>query len=253
VRAALANLIVLLAAASLALTTRHWARAHGAPGAAFGPGLLILIGGVLAAYALDRFLDAPDRAARRARLTPAALSVAVGAALIADGLALAPRHLPLTCALAALAAAYIPIKRWVPKGLPNALAWGAATVWLPLDAPLRPAGAAPLALAVALTVLANAILCDTLDIDADRAAGVKSLAVWLGPRSARAAAATAALCASAAALAAGAAPLLAATLPLTAAAALMRPRNRAAQRLALDAMILTPGLFILLLQTPAPT
>lgn len=237
----LGNLIVVLAALSLSQVTVWRLDAHR------GPGTLILIGGVIAAYTLDRFIDA-DAGSRKSLRARTAFAFLIAAALIVTGLLRAPNHLPLAAALALIAGAYVPLKRLAPKGVINAAAWAAAVVWLPCDSAPSFAQVWPLALCMFLLVAANAILCDTLDIETDRSNGVRGLAPWLGERRAARVAAALAIVTATASIALGLWPLVTAAIPLACLGLLpIRLPERNLQRIATDLLMIIPGASCLVL------
>jgi 4-hydroxybenzoate polyprenyltransferase len=236
---AIGNLVVVLAALSLSETTVWWF------GGGHGWGLLTLIGGVIAAYSLDRLIDAAGSERRRVllRFGPALL---VGCALVASGLIKVPGHLLLVMLLAVMGGAYVPLKRVVPKGVLTAGAWAIAVVWLPgAQAPTIASGW-PVAVCVFLIVSANAILCDALDVEIDRAKGVRGLAPWLGARRASLVAAMLACGGGVLAVLHGPWPLAVAAGALGVAGVVRDvPRGVDLRRTALDLVLVLPGMVVL--------
>ncbi len=236
------NLVVALAALGLAETAVWWF------GSGRGPGYLTLLGGVIAAYSLDRLLDAPASERRRVavRFAPPLLA---GAALVCIGLWRVPAHLPLVALLGVMGGAYVPLKRYVPKGVLTAGAWSLAVTWLPSAAMPSVAAGWPVALCVFLVVGANAILCDALDVEADRRNGVRGLGPWLGARGASAVAAAAAAVGGVLAVLLGPWPLVVAAVPLLC-IGLIRPGElmRGRRRPLIDLMLVLPGVLALCLR-----
>jgi 4-hydroxybenzoate polyprenyltransferase len=167
------------AAVSLAVAVRGWAVSS--------VGLGTLVGGTMAGYALDRLNDRhfhdPPGVVRFLKLALLAAATATAILAIQEEWRIA------VCAvLALLAAAYIPLKRAVPKNVIATTAWTIAVIALPghtlseISANLLPAAAA-----LALLVYANTTLCDLGTIAEDRRAGVRSLSTRFGSRAAFAA------------------------------------------------------------------
>ena len=203
----LGNLAVVLAALGLSEAVVWWF------GGGRGWGSLTLIGGVAAAYSLDRLLDAPAAERRRVmlRFLP---PLAVGAGMVAFGLWRVPSQWMLILVLAVCGGAYVPLKRFIPKGMLTAGSWAAAVVWLPCAQPPTIQAGLPVALCVLLIVAANAALCDALDVEIDREKGVRGLAPLLGARRASWLAAVAAGMGGAMAITIGPWPLAVAAAPL---------------------------------------
>lgn len=161
-------------------------RATGRPWHPAGGAMLLL--GILAAYSLDRVVDAPPSLTPPMRRT---LVAAVAATALA-GLALLP-WLPLRTALlvpvlGALAVGYPAVKRFpFSKALLVPLIWTWSAIALPFDDGswlgwhwiLEPI-AGPLFLLIA----AGCLLCDLKDTARDRAAGVPTVPVAVGPAAA---------------------------------------------------------------------
>ncbi|MFT3687175.1 MAG: hypothetical protein QM783_20010 [Phycisphaerales bacterium] len=237
------HVVAVLAAWSLAQVV-VWRHGGDAPGGGWGLGSMALFGGVLGAYALDRLVDAqPPR--RRSFVQLCVLVMFVGGVLVAAGVACVPRIAPVVAGLSVVAVAYVPLKRWAPKGLLVAGAWSVACVWLPCERALGTAEGTPTAACIALVVLANVVLCDTQDIETDRLRGVVGVAPWLGARRAAAIAACLAVAGGAASVWLGVWPLACAALPL----ALMgwwcnrtkRRTRRAWVVLTADVLMVLPG------------
>ena len=238
---AIGNLVVVLAALSLAETTVWWF------GGGRGWGLVTLLGGVIAAYSLDRLVDATAGERRRVlvRFGPALL---VGCAMVTAGLIKVPGHLLLVVLLAVMGGAYVPLKRVVPKGVLTAGAWAIAVVWLPGAQPPTLAAGWPVAVCVFLIVSANAILCDALDVEIDRAKGVRGLAPWLGAR-------RASLVAAILACGGGVLAVLHGPWPVAVAAGVLAiagvvrdvPRGVELRRTALDLVLVLPGMVVVCL------
>ncbi|HMO03744.1 MAG TPA: UbiA family prenyltransferase [Kiritimatiellia bacterium] len=145
-------------------------------------GLLLLASGTMAAYGLDRLVD-------RWRLEPADLRRALVMAVAATAAATAVLagtswwRFQVCVALSLIAAAYVPLKRHIPKNLLTTFAWTAATATLPLA--VRPELDARYALSiasVACIMAANTILCDIPDVAQDRQCGVRGLTPRFGAR-----------------------------------------------------------------------
>lgn len=203
----LGNIVVVLAALGLSEAVVWWF------GGGRGWGSLTLIGGVVAAYSLDRLLDATAEERRwvALRFVP---PLAVGAGMVATGLWRVPSQWMLIAVLAVCAGAYVPLKRFIPKGVLTAGCWAAAVVWLPCAQPPGVGDGLPVALCVLLIVGANAILCDALDVEIDRAKGVRGLAPLLGAKRVSWIAAGAAGAGAAMAITIGPWPLAVAAVPL---------------------------------------
>ena len=231
----LGNLVVVLAALGLSQVVVWWFASDR------GWGSLTLVGGVIAAYSLDRFLDAPSTRRRRilARFGP---PLAIGAALVLTGLWLVPAHLPLAAVLALLAGPYVPLKRVLPKSVLTASGWTLAVVWLPgTPIPSLRAGL-PVAACIFLIVGANAILCDALDVDEDRQRGIRGLGPWLGAARASRIASVLAISGAVLSFTLGPWPLAAAAAPLALAGlSLTPPHQREWRRTLFDLALVIPG------------
>jgi hypothetical protein len=233
---ALGNLLVILAAIGLAEPSVWWFRGSRSWG------YLILLGGVTAAYALDRLLDAPTphRSQVARRFIPPLI---LGAGIAAYSLAQSPSLFPLVALLALMAGLYVPLKRYIPKGVLTAGAWAMAVTWLPPSTTPDALAGLPFAAAVLLVVGANALLCDAQDVEADRANGIRGLAPLLGEARASRIAAILALLGSSIAMAAGPWPLAAAGFPLSLAGLFPpAPMNKGRRRTLLDLALVLPGI-----------
>jgi 4-hydroxybenzoate polyprenyltransferase len=147
-----------------------------------GMGLVLVACGTMAAYGLDRWIDGRHRDDEQLRRV---LFLVVVFASVATGV-LACRawwRLQVCAGLGVIAAAYVPLKRVIPKNVLTTTAWTAATATLPFDhrPDLDPAYGASV-LAVALIMAANTVLCDLPDYAADRQAGVRGITPRFGPR-----------------------------------------------------------------------
>jgi hypothetical protein len=146
-----------------------------------GLGLLLIAAGTMVAYGLDRLVDSrgsdPPRL-RRAMLVCVCIASIAGAVLACT----AWWRFKMCSVLGLFAAAYIPLKRYIPKNLMTVVCWTAAIATLPFagQPPLDPAFGASV-LAVAMIMAANTILCDIPDVEADRNNRVRALTAWLGP------------------------------------------------------------------------
>lgn len=171
------------AAAAVSLSVALWG--HDAT----TPGLALVACGTMAAYGLDRLID-------RREVDPPALRTAlkVGVGLAAVGTAV------LGCttwwrfkacgALAVIAGAYVPLKRYIPKNVLTTVGWTAAVATLPGgSSPPADAAFGASVLAVAAIMAANTVLCDIPDVEADRRAGVRGVTPRFGARVGGAAAA----------------------------------------------------------------
>jgi 4-hydroxybenzoate polyprenyltransferase len=237
----LGNLVVVLAVLGLSEAAVWWL------GGGRGWGSLTLVGGVMAAYSLDRVLDAPQTERKRVtlRFLPPLL---VGSGMVAVGLWKVPSHLWLVALLALFGGAYVPLKKFVPKGVLTAGAWAMGVVWLPGARTPTFAEGWSVALCTLLIVGANAVLCDTLDVDADRRNGVRGLGPWLGEAKASAVATAMAVAGGVTAFTTGAWPLAAAALPLAIAGVVRGwPKARETRRTALDLVLVLPGVVCLCL------
>lgn len=145
-------------------------------------GLLLVAAGTMAAYGLDRLVDRWTRdpvTIRRALVTTVVLAATATAALACTS----GWRFQVCVVLSLIAAAYVPLKRHIPKNLLTTFAWTAATATLPLA--VRPELDARYALSiasVACIMAANTILCDIPDVAADRQCGVRGLTPRFGAR-----------------------------------------------------------------------
>ena len=97
-----------------------------------------------------------------------------------------------------------------------------------------------------MIVIANAILCDALDVEIDRAKGVRGLAPWLGARRASVVAAILACGGGVLAVVNGPWPLAVAAGGLVLAGAVPdEPRGVELRKMALDLVIVLPGVVVL--------
>jgi len=235
------NVVVVLAALGLSQTTVWWF------GGGRGWGTMTLLGGVIAVYALDRVRDAAmaDRSTMVARFGG---PFVLGCVMVVAGLALVPKHVPIVLALAIVGGAYVPLKRLVPKGVLTAGAWATALVWLPGATTLSVSAGMPVAASLFLIVIANAVLCDALDVESDRAKGVRGLAPWLGARRASLAAAVLAFGGGVLAVLHGPWPLAVAAGGLMVACAVPDvPRGVEWRKIALDLVMVLPGAVVVAL------
>lgn len=223
---------------------------HRATGRAWDPaGLAVLLTGIVAAYSLDRVLDAPP--ALTVRLRRVLIGAVAGATL--SGAVLVP-SLPLTTAvlvpvLGVLAAGYVVVKR-VPlgKAVLVPLVWTWAAIALPFGDGSwfgwRALGE-PIAAPVFLLMAAGCLLCDLKDVARDRAQGVPSVPVLLGPAATIALAVTLAATGGAVAFAEGRMGVTVSALALSGIAAL--PALLATDvigPLLVDVILTVPGLLI---------
>lgn len=237
----LGNLVVVLAALSLSETTVWWF------GSGRGWGSLTLVGGVIAVYSLDRMRDA-EAVSRRKMIGRFGPAFVAGCAMVVVGLVTVPTHVPLVALLAIIGGAYVPLKRTVPKGVLTAGAWAIALVWLPSAQTPTVAAGWPVAVCLFLIVIANAILCDALDVEIDRAKGVRGLAPWLGARRASAVAAVLACGGGVLAVVHGPWPLAVAASSLILAGAVPDvPRGVELRKMALDLVLVMPGVILLVM------
>ncbi len=230
------NLVVILVALGLSQVVLWWFASDR------GWGSLTLIGGVIAAYSLDRLLDAPEEQRRRVfgRFVP---PLVVGSGAVVAGLVIVPAHWFIVAGLALIAGAYVPLKRVLPKGALTASGWAVAIVWLPCAVTPTLAAGVPIAICVFVIVIANAMLCDALDVDIDRQHGVRGLGPWLGARTVSRIAAVLAIAGGFLAFALGPWPLAAAAIPLAIFGCLPPVRGGPnLQRTALDLVLVLPGI-----------
>ena len=229
---ALARTMAWPAAATVSL-------AYAAGGDAVTPhGLALLACGTMAAYGLDRLVDRRDRdpvLVRRALMAAVAL-----AALAAAGLALPDVwRLAVCAALGLIAGLYVPLKRVLPKNLMVTTAWTGAIVTLPFaafpafDADLRSAAAA-----IACMMMADTLISDIPDHEADRRRGFRGITPNFGPKVSAAVACIAALAGCAIAAPNGHVPLAATSLSLAVPAVLLgRDPSRTKLRLVADGLV----------------
>lgn len=151
-------------------------------GGVSGTGLVLVACGTMAAYGLDRWIDGRYRDDEQLRRV---LFVVVVIASLATGVLACTAwwRLQVCAGLGVIAAAYVPLKRVIPKNVLTTTAWTAATATLPFDGRpnIDPAYGASV-LAVALIMAANTVLCDLPDFAADRQAGVRGITPRFGPR-----------------------------------------------------------------------
>lgn len=147
-----------------------------------GLGLLSIACGTMAAYGLDRLIDRREHDAPRLK---SALAWCVALAAAGTGILACTAwwRFQVCLALALIAGAYVPLKRYIPKNVLTVVGWTAATATLPFDGrpPLDPAFGAAV-LAVAAVMAANTLICDLKDVVKDRQSGVVGIAPWLGVR-----------------------------------------------------------------------
>lgn len=147
-----------------------------------GMGLVLVACGTMAAYGLDRWIDGRHRDDNQFRRI---LFMIVVFASASTGVLACTAwwRLQVCAALGVIAAAYVPLKRVIPKNVLTTIAWTAATATLPFDGrpSFDPAYGASV-LAVALIMAANTVLCDLPDYAADRQAGVRGITPRFGPR-----------------------------------------------------------------------
>ncbi len=145
-------------------------------------GLLLVACGTMAAYGLDRLIDKQSTDPPSLR---SALILGVLIASMATGIlgCTAWWRFKVCGLLALVAGAYVPLKRIIPKNILTTVAWTTATATLPFSV-LPPIDTAFVAsvVTVAMIMLANTILCDIPDVEADRRDGVRGVTPWLGPR-----------------------------------------------------------------------
>jgi 4-hydroxybenzoate polyprenyltransferase len=151
-----------------------------------GAGLAALLGGIAAAYALDRMVDGDGRARWVSLALGLVAAGGAGVALVA--LALGSTSLGAWVsagALGLLSASYPLIKRLpTAKTLVVAAAWTWACSTLPFLGSTEGRGAVATSGVVFLAVAAGCILCDIKDRDRDAEGGVPSLAARFGVRTA---------------------------------------------------------------------
>jgi len=156
-------------------------------------GLLLAASGTAAAYGLDRLIDRRgyDPEPLRQLLVVCVLVASAGAGILA---CTAIWRFKVCLILGLIAAAYVPLKRYIPKNILTTFAWTAAVANLPFaEPPPWNATFYSAVMAVACIMAANTILCDIPDVDADRKAGVRGVTPWLGTRAGAFAAVTFAL------------------------------------------------------------
>jgi 4-hydroxybenzoate polyprenyltransferase len=145
-----------------------------------GLGLLLIACGTMAAYGLDRIIDnrgSDPPHLRRVIIICVGMVSLVGAMLACT----AWWRFKVCSVLGLVAAAYIPLKRYIPKNVMTVICWTGAVATLPFagQPPLDPTFAASVA-TVAMIMAANTILCDIPDVAADRHNRVRSLTAKFG-------------------------------------------------------------------------
>jgi hypothetical protein len=201
--------------------------------------------GVIAAYALDHWADAPVTQRSSALLWLAALAAASGA--------LAACSLPswkfcLAAGLGLVGLSYRQLKKWpMSKTVLVAGTWTVAGVSFPVEWSVHHLFLIPFGGALLALFAAGALLCDFKDGAADSQAGVRTLVVLGGPGVAAGVAGLLALGGVLAALSAGRPGLVAAGLALAALAASPRLVSRPVLGPALvDGALTLPAVLILL-------
>ncbi len=162
-------------------------RATGSP--VSSAGISMLLCGVLAAYSLDRLVDAgPERRPVWLRIV-LLVGVLVGAV---GGLRLLPAlpasKVGMLIVLGAVALAYPLLKRWPwVKAILVPAVWTSTAVVLPTGdgaTSIWHSFLAPVAAPLFALLASGCLLCDLKDVDADARAGVRSVPVALGVRAA---------------------------------------------------------------------
>lgn len=145
-------------------------------------GLMLLCCGVMCTYGLDRLIDrrGVDSIATRQALKLAVILSSIVALILA---CTALWRFLVCCVLGVLAGGYVPLKRVVPKNLVAVPAWTIGCCALPLaSAPEINGHLIASSLALAFIVFANMVLCDIPNIEEDRRAKVRAIAVRFGAR-----------------------------------------------------------------------
>lgn len=145
-------------------------------------GLLLVACGTMSAYGLDRLVDHRDRDPARLRrlLLGCVLLAAAGTGVLA---CTTWWRFKVCLALSLISAAYVPLKRFVPKNVMTTVSWTAAIAALPFAEPPPLHAAFPASVAaVACLMAANTMLSDLPDIAVDRQFGVRGLVPRFGFR-----------------------------------------------------------------------
>lgn len=145
-------------------------------------GLILLCCGTMSTYGLDRLIDrrGVDPAATRRGLRIAVLFSSLVALILA---CTALWRFLVCCVLGILAGGYVPLKRIIPKNLVAVPAWTIGCCALPFaSAPEINGHLVASAVALALIVFANMVLCDIPNIEEDRLARVRAFAARFGAK-----------------------------------------------------------------------
>jgi len=143
-------------------------------------GLILLCCGTMCTYGLDRLIDrrGVDSAATRRGLRIAVILSSMLALILA---CTALWRFMVCCVLGVLAGGYVPLKRIIPKNLVAVPAWTIGCCALPFaTAPEINSHLIASALALALIVFANMVLCDIPNIEEDRRAKVRAFTTRFG-------------------------------------------------------------------------
>lgn len=138
-------------------------------------GILLLACSTASAYGLDRWLDhRPDESAafRKGFLFAVAVCVLSGGLLAITSW----WRFRICVALGLISAAYVPLKRHIPKNLLTATAWTTGACTLPFaEAPGMHPAYGTTVFSVFAIMVCNTVLCDLPDVQDDRAHGVKGI------------------------------------------------------------------------------
>jgi len=143
-------------------------------------GLALLACGTMSGYGLDRYID------RRHLDSPIIRRGLRWAILISSIIAFALActavwRFEVCVVLGVLTGFYVPLKRYIPKNMLTVPAWTIAVCALPFaTAPDWSGQYTASALAVALIMLANTVLCDVPNVEEDREAKVRAFAARYG-------------------------------------------------------------------------
>lgn len=170
-----------------------------------GWGVLACVAGVHAAYRFDELVDAVGfRELARDLRDPRLVSIALAALALAIAAIASPRLVLPLGALSLVGVLYVPLKRFIPKNLLTAGAWSATVSALSLTGLEPTVRTFAAVLALFITVVSNASLCDLPDVSIDRENRVRGFTTMLGVRAAANIAGALGLVASGLAFASGA-------------------------------------------------
>ncbi len=145
-------------------------------------GVMLLALSTAAAYGLDRWVDHRKGEAelfRRMLLIAVIFCVVLGGAIAVTSW----WRFSICAVLGAISAAYVPLKRFIPKNILTSISWTVGACTLPFSTPpnLHHAywGAVT---CVFMIMVANTVLCDIPDVEEDRKAGVRGITPRFGAK-----------------------------------------------------------------------